>query len=76
MAPKKIRCNIGSIRGWGGIVRLIAARLRLRGRSKPKRRSSHDGAPLGQRSAAPPFVDFAADEMALLIENVVDLCVN
>jgi hypothetical protein len=59
-----------------GIVRLIAARLRLRGRSKPKRRSSHDGAPLGQRSAAPPFVDFAADEMTLLIENVVDLCVN
>ena len=35
-----------------------------------------EGAPLGQRGAAPLFVNLAGDEMALLIEMVVDLSMN
>ncbi len=44
--------------------------------TNPKRRLSGDGAPLGQRGRAPLFVDLAGDEMALLIEMVVDLGMN
>ena len=48
------------------------------GRSKrrPKRRFGREGAPLGQRGGAPLFVNLAGDEMALLIEMVVDLGMN
>ena len=48
------------------------------GRSKrrPKRRLGREGAPLGQRGGAPLFVILAGDEMALLIEMVVDLGMN
>ena len=48
------------------------------GRSKrrPKRRLSREGAPLGQRGGTPLFVNLAGDEMALLIEMVVDLGMN
>ena len=48
------------------------------GRSKrrPKRRLGREGAPLGQRGGAPLFVSLAGDEMALLIEMVVDLGMN
>ena len=42
----------------------------------PKRRLGRDGAPLGQRGGAPLFVNLAGDEMALLIEMVVDLGMN
>ena len=43
---------------------------------RPKRRLGGEGAPLGQRGRAPLFVDLAGDEMALLIEMVVDLGMN
>ena len=49
------------------------------GRSKrrPERRDAgREGAPLGQRGGAPLFVNLAGDEMALLIEMVVDLGMN
>ena len=35
-----------------------------------------EGAPLGQRAGSSLFVNFAGDEMALLIEMVVDLSMN
>jgi len=35
-----------------------------------------EGAPLGQRTGSPLFVDLASDEMALLIEMVLDLSMN
>ena len=38
--------------------------------------SGHERAPLGQRAGSPLFVDLAGDEMALLIEMVVDLGMN
>ena len=53
------------------------ARSSARGATRPP--SSHlscEGAPLGQRGRAPLFVDLAGDEMALLIEMVVDLGMN
>ena len=43
---------------------------------RPKRRLGREGAPLGQRGGAPLFVNLAGDEMALLIEMVVDLGMN
>ena len=43
---------------------------------RPKRRLGREGAPLGQRGGAPLFVSLAGDEMALLIEMVVDLGMN
>ena len=36
---------------------------------RPKRPLGRDGAPLGQRTGSPLFVDLASDEMALLIED-------
>ena len=45
-------------------------------RADPKRRLGREGAPLGQRGGAPLFVSLAGDEMALLIEMVVDLGMN
>ena len=47
-----------------------------RSTGRPKRRLGCEGAPLGQRGGAPLFVDLAGDEMALLIEMVVDLGMN
>ena len=47
-----------------------------RSTGRPKRRLGREGAPLGQRGGAPLFVDLAGDEMALLIEMVVDLGMN
>ena len=44
--------------------------------ARPKRRLGREGAPLGQRGGAPLFVNLAGDEMALLIEMVVDLGMN
>ena len=41
-----------------------------------KRHSSREGAPLGQCGRASLLVNLAGDEMALLIEMVVDLGVN
>ena len=48
------------------------------GRSErgPKRRLGREGAPLGQRGGAPLFVNLAGDEMAPLIEMVVELGMN
>ena len=46
------------------------------GTGRPKRRLGREGAPLGQRGGAPLFVSLAGDEMALLIEMVVDLGMN
>jgi hypothetical protein len=43
---------------------------------KPNRSSAHDRAPLGECGRSPLSVDFAADEVALLIEVVVDLTVD
>ena len=43
---------------------------------RPKRRLGREGAPLGQRGGAPLFVSLAGDEMALLIEMVVDVGMN
>ena len=40
---------------------------------KPKQRLGHDSAPLGQRGGASLFVNVARDEMALLIEMIVNL---
>jgi hypothetical protein len=45
-------------------------------RGPPSSHLSCEGAPLGQRGRAPLFVDLAGDEMALLIEMVVDLGMN
>src|SRR5208337_4594750 len=48
------------------------------GAARPDR-SGHlgrEGAPLGQRAGSSLFVNFAGDEMALLIEMVVDLSMN
>ena len=47
-----------------------------RSERRPKRRLGREGAPLGQRGGAPLFVNLAGDEMALLIEMVVDLGMN
>ena len=47
-----------------------------RSKRRPKRRLGREGAPLGQRGGAPLFVNLAGDEMALLIEMVVDLGMN
>ena len=43
---------------------------------KAKRMLGRESTPLGQRRRAPLFVDFAGDEMTLLVEMVVDLSVN
>ena len=39
-------------------------------------RLQREGAPLDQRAGSPLFVDLASDEMALLIEMVVDLSMD
>ena len=67
-----------------GAARALSLRLRqnngrssAHGATRPP--SSHlncEGAPLGQRGGAPLFVDLAGDEMALLIEMVMDLGMN
>jgi hypothetical protein len=43
---------------------------------RPKRPLRCEDAPLGQRAGSSLFVNLAGDEMALLIEMVVDLGVN
>ena len=47
-----------------------------RSTASPKRSLGREGAPLGQRAGSPLFVNLASDEMALLIEMVVDLSMN
>jgi hypothetical protein len=42
----------------------------------PKQSLSRESAPIGQRAGSPLFVDLAIDEMALLIEMVVDFSMN
>ena len=59
-----------------GFVRATAGRLRWASTRRPERRLGREGAPLGQRGGAPLFVNLAGDEMALLIEMVVDLGMN
>ena len=81
--PKGI---VTALRACGVLGGRVAARGALSeqrqvvcvGRSKrrPKRRLGREGAPLGQRGGAPLFVNLAGDEMALLIEMVVDLGMN
>ena len=43
---------------------------------RPKWLSGHERAPLAERGRASLFVDFAGDEMTLLVEMVVDLSLN
>ncbi len=43
---------------------------------RPKRPLGRESAPLGQCAGSSLFVDLASDEMALLIEVVVDLGMN
>ena len=68
-------------RCWKAAVLLALSEQRQvvcvgRSTRRPKRRLGREGAPLGQRGGAPLFVDLAGDEMALLIEMVVDLGMN
>ncbi len=58
-----------------GFVRVTAGRLRM-AQPRPKRPLGREVAPLGQRAGSSLFVNFAGDEMALLIEMVVDLSMN
>jgi hypothetical protein len=59
-----------------GFVRATAGRLRMAQHAQTQERLGRESAPLGQRGGAPLFVDLAGDEMALLIEMVVDLGMN
>ena len=45
-------------------------------RPDPKRPLDCEGAPLGQCAGSPLFVSLASDEVAFLIEVVVDLSMN
>jgi hypothetical protein len=45
-------------------------------RRNSERASVHQRAPLAERGQASLFVDFAGDEMTLLVEMVVDLSLN
>ena len=62
--------------GVEGFVIVKAGRLRMAQQARPKRSLGREGAPLGQRAGSSLFVGPASDEMALLIEMVVDLGVN
>jgi hypothetical protein len=58
-------------------IRVTAGRQRARRNTRTlKRNSSREGAPLGQCGGASLLVDLAGDEMALVVEMVVDLGVN
>ena len=57
-----------------GFVRATAGVCVGRSKRRPKRQLGREGAPLGQRGGAP--LNLAGDEMALLIEMVVDLGMN
>ena len=59
-----------------GSVRLTLVVCAWRSAAGPKRSLGREGAPLGQRAGSPLFVDVASDEMALLIEMVVNLSMN
>ena len=59
-----------------GFVRVTAGCLRVAQHAPRKRYLSREGAPLGQCGRASLLVNLAGDEMALLIEMVVDLGVN
>ena len=67
------------IGGWlsrdGGVKLTEARRHAARPRSC-ERRSCGESAPLGQGSRTSLLVDLPCDEMALLIELVVHLCMN
>ena len=51
-------------------------RMAQHAQTRPKRPLSRESAPLGQCAGSSLFVDLASDEMALLIEVVVDLGMN
>ena len=58
-------------------IRVTAGRLRVAQHALPlKRHLSREGAPLGQRGRTSLFENVAGDEMALLVEMVVELGVN
>jgi hypothetical protein len=59
-----------------GVVRVMAGRPRGATCRPLKRRLSGERSPLGQCGRASLLVDLAGDEMALVIEMVVDLGVN
>jgi putative transposase len=59
-----------------GSVKVTRERLRLAQSSRTLQRLGGESAPLGQRVRASLFENVAADEMALLIEVVVNLGVN
>ena len=59
-----------------GFVRVTAGLYAWRSTPRPKRPLGREGAPLGQRAGSSLFVNLASDEMALLIEMVVDLSMN
>ena len=71
--------EVGLESGLSGLTALSEQRQVVcvgRSTRRPKRRLGREGAPLGQRGGAPLFVNLAGDEMALLIEMVVDLGMN
>ena len=69
--------NTGAaLKPLGGGVKVTEARRHAGDRHLASGDLCHEGAPLGQGSRAPLLVDLPRDEMALLIELVVDLGVN
>ncbi len=66
----QIEQPIGLCQSNGRVVRA------WRSTPRPKRPLGRESAPLGQCAGSSLFVDLASDEMALLIEVVVDLGVN
>ena len=64
------------ITSWSGGVKLTEARRHAARRPSRSGDLCREGAPLGQSSRASLLVDWPRDEMALLIEVVVDLGVN
>jgi hypothetical protein len=59
-----------------GVVKVTGERLRLAEFSRTLPRLGGESAPLDHRVGASLFENVAADEMALLIEVVMDLGVN
>ena len=67
--------NLGEI-DREGFVRLTTGRLRMAQHAQTQSALGRKSAPFGQCGRASLLVDLAGDEMALLIEMVVDLGVN
>jgi hypothetical protein len=59
-----------------GSVRVTTDRLRMAQYGQTQAVIRPRGRALGQRAGSPLFVNLASDEMALLIEMVVDLGMN